>query len=352
MRSARLVLVVFGCLQSVSAFAQESVTVAAEFLFYGDNTEFSNAFREGETLFGNSGRLVLAADIGGRATLTGGVLGDRRYGSDDAFRIVRPIFSLDLEAGASHFTFGTLTLPHADLGPDRGSPHGLLPPIQRETLSLTRPYEAGLQWTYDTARVKHEFWLDWQRLNTPAARETFDVGTVGRVGLKGPVAFGYQAHIVHHGGQLHSNGPVSDSWVVAPGLLLERSAASAWRSALETYVLASRHVPDREQLDRSTTGAAVFRRAAIEHDKWRGHLVVWRGNDFIKEEGDANYGGLRRDGSRFRKVRDYAEAGLTRAGSPVAGVLLEGSARLHRIENEYEYSFRIVGRVALRWRLR
>ncbi len=96
----------------------------------------------------------------------------------------------------------------------------------------------------------------------------------------------------------------------------------------------------------------MFSRAAIERDKWRGHLIVWRGNDYIKEEGDPNYGGLRRDGTRFRKVRDYAEAGVTRVGAPVPGVLLEGSARLHRVESHYEYSFRIVGRVALNWRIR
>lgn len=326
--------------------------MAVEFLFYGDNTEFSNPFREGDTLLGHSGRVVVATGIGEHATLTGGVFGDGRYASSDSFDVVRPVFTLDVRAGASRFTFGTLALRPRDPGPDRSSPHGLLPPIQRETLSLTRGYEAGLQWTLDTGAVKHELWLDWQRLNTPAAREAFDVGTVGRVRLRGPVALGYQAHIVHHGGQLHASGPVSDSWVVAPGVLIERPIGTAWQTSLETYVLASRHVPDREVMDQATSGAAVFSRAAVERDKWRGHLIVWRGNDYIKEEGDPNYGGLRRDGTRFRRVRDYAEAGLTRGIAPVPGVLLEGSARLHRVENHYEYSFRIVGRVALNWRIR
>src|SRR3546814_10193596 len=44
-------------------------------------------------------------------------------------------------------------------GPDRTGPHGLLPPVQRETLAFERPWEAGLQWTVDSARVKQEAWV-------------------------------------------------------------------------------------------------------------------------------------------------------------------------------------------------
>ena len=34
------------------AWAQERVTLRSDVLFYGDNTEFRNPFREGETIFG------------------------------------------------------------------------------------------------------------------------------------------------------------------------------------------------------------------------------------------------------------------------------------------------------------
>ena len=235
---------------------------------------------------------------------------------------------------------------------DVGGLHGLLPPIQQDTFSLTRPYEAGLQWTYTAHRAQHDAWIDWQRLNTPEAREAFDAGIVGRVTLTRRTAFGYQAHAVHHGGQQFPSGPVADSWVLAPGLLIDAPVDAPWRLSFDAYGLVSRSVPDREQLDRSTTGAALFARAALERAPWRAHLIVWRGNDYIKEEGDPNYGGLRRDGTRFRKVRDYAELGLTRTGQLLPGLRLEGSARAHRIENHYEYSFRILGFVALWWRLR
>jgi hypothetical protein len=331
------------------AHAQEPVRIGAEVLLYGDNTEFSNPFREGETLFGTAARVALAADIRDRATLTGGVFGNHRFGSDRAFETVRPVISLRVRAGASAFTIGTLPSTRPRFGPDRGSPHGLLPPIQRETLSFSRAYEAGLQWTHTAARARHDTWLNWQKLNTPRGREVFDAGVVGRLHVIGPAAVVYQAHIVHHGGQLHNTGPVSDSWVIAPGVSFDAWRGSAWRPSLDVYALVSRSVPDREREDRSTTGAAVFTRAALEHTGWRGHLIVWRSNDYIKEEGDPNYGGLRLDGTRFRRTRDYAEIGVTRSADLMPEMQLEGSVRLHRIDSHYEYSFRVLAFVAVSW---
>jgi hypothetical protein len=335
-----------------AALAQGPVAVAAEFLFYGDNTEYANPFRRGETLLGNSVQLVLGAEMGRIARLRGGVFGDRRFGSEAAFNVVRPVFTVEFDAGSSRFTFGTLALARQPaFGPDRGGPHRLLPAIQRETLSFTRGSEAGLQWTLNTPRVKHDAWINWQRLNTPSGREIFDGGVAGQAALWKRVALGDQWPIVHHGGQLYSTGLVADSWVAAPGAILTTESSGHVKTTLEAFGLVSRYVPNREQMEAATTGAALFTRGAIEHGPWRGHLIVWRGNDYIKEEGDPNYGGLRRDGRRYRKVRDYAEVGITRVASPVPPLQLEASARLHRVEAHYEYSYRILAHVTLRWPL-
>ena len=111
-------------------------------------------------------------------------------------------------------------------------------------------------------------------------------------------------------------------------------------------------MPDREAENRATTGAAIFTRAALERDHWAGHLIVWRSNDYIKEEGDPNCGGLRLDGARFRRTRDYAEMGVTRSARPTPELELEGSVRVHRVDSHYEYSFRVLGFVSLWWPLR
>ena len=61
------------------ADAQDRITLAADLLFYGDNTEFRNPFREGETIFGAAGSASRSTSIG--CTVSLGVFGNQRFGS-------------------------------------------------------------------------------------------------------------------------------------------------------------------------------------------------------------------------------------------------------------------------------
>lgn len=334
---------------AVPLHAQDRVTLAADVLFYGDNTEFRNPFREGETLFGAAPRLSVSLGLGERASLELGVFANLRFGSERASELTRPVVALRLTGGASTFVFGTLDPPRVidPPGPDRAGPHGLLPPIQSETLAFERPYEAGLQWTTRHSRVRNDMWLSWQQLNTPEHRERFNAGANTSWMPAEGVTFPLQFHIVHHGGQQFSSGPVADSYAGAGGAAVDWPVAGA-NFRLELLGLLSRHVPDRDLPERSLTGRAVFTRGALERNGWRGHLLFWRGKDFVKEEGDPNYQSLRRNGTYYGGVRDYAEMGLTRTFAPASGVRVEASARLHRVERNYEYSFRIVSRAT--WR--
>jgi hypothetical protein len=220
--------------------------------------------------------------------------------------------------------------------------------LQRETLAFDRPYEAGLQWTWASARLRHEAWINWQRLNTSSHRERFDAGLSADLQLKRWVILPVQLHVVHEGGQLHAEGPVADSAALGTGLRLARTSQRRGSLSFEVLGLVSRYVPDRETPASTKSGAAVFARAAIEHRGWRGHTIFWRGNDFIKDEGDPNYQSIRRDGSTYRGIRDYAEAGITRRFQLAPSVAVEASARLHRTERHYEYSYRVTAVAALR----
>jgi hypothetical protein len=325
-------------------FAQEHVTFRGDFLFYGDNTEFRNPFREGETILGTALRAAAVFDVNDRVRISAGAFGNLRFGGDDAFEQVRPVVSLTIVGRRSSFTFGTLPPPTVGNppGPDRTGPHGLLPALQREALAFDRPYEAGLAWTFAGATLRHAMWINWQRVNTKDHRERFDVGAAGEVRVSSLAAIPFALHIVHEGGQLFAAGPVADSAAFAVGVIVRGGVGPIERAAIELYGLASRFVPDRGIPAASRDGAAFFGRASAERAGWRGHLIVWRGRDFIKDEGDPNYLSLRRDGSYYAGTRDYAETGLTRTFQPAADVRLEASGRLHRIESHYEYSFRIV----------
>jgi len=351
--AAAVIVSMFG--STCPVLAQEHATLQSDFLFYGDNTEFRNPFREGETIFGTAVRVATVFDVNDRVRVSLGVFGNLRFGADEdnAFELVRPVVALTVSGKRSSFVFGTFPPPRVGTppGPDRTGSHGLLPPLQRETLAFDRPYEAGLAWTFSGSTLRHEIWIDWQRVNTREHRERFDAGAVGQVHVTRLLAIPFQLHVVHEGGQLFASGPVADSAALATGLDL-RGRVGRLESALELHGLVSRFVPDRGAPAPSRDGAGFFGRASAEQGGWRAHIIVWRGNDFLKDEGDQNYLSMRRDGTRYRGTRDYAETGLTRTYRPAPGVLLEASGRLHRVEKHYEYSFRIVGSATLGLKIR
>ena len=331
--------------------AQEHIVLESSFLFYGDNTEFRNPFREGETIFGAAIRLAARADVDARVTVALGVFANQRFGGDDAFDQVKPIVALAVRGRRSYFVLGTLPGPGsagAD-GPDRHGPHGLLPPLQRETLAFDRPYEAGLQWTFGGRRLRHELWLNWQQVNTARHRERFDTGVTAELRAIGRLHVPFQVHVVHEGGQLFASGPVADSAAAATGIIVRSNEQAPRTVALEIYGVAGQHVPDRGAPGHSRNGAGVFTRASVTRRGWRGHVIVWRGNDFVKDEGDANYLSMRRDGTRYRGIRDYAEGGLTRTLRLADTARVEVSARLHHVEKHLEYSYRVIGVASVDW---
>lgn len=325
-------------MQAGAAGILRSMTLVAEVLFFGDNTEFRNPYREGETILGAAATAAVDISLGDRASLVAGAFATRRYGSDRAFDLARPVLTLRLKGGRSTLLIGTLSTPVAGdpAGPDRTGPHGLLPPLQRETLAFERPYEAGFQWRFDGTSFAHDSWINWQRLNTPAHRERFDAGAAGEARVLSWLAIPYQAHIVHEGGQLYASGPVADSTAIATGAVFRHSRGGfAWSA--ETIGVYSRFVPDRDAADRFVEGSAAFVRAAVARGGWRGHMILWRSEDFIKVEGDPNY-----------QARRYGELGFTRTFRPADEATVETSARLHRVGDRTEYSFRVLGAVRLR----
>lgn len=349
-----VVLVLWWAAVSPAAAQPLEIDLDALVTFYGDNTEFSNPFREGETIVGAYTTVMIEARPSSRLAVRGGVFGNQRFGSDEGFDEVRPVLALVVGGPRSRFILGTLeTMRRADgAGPDRTGPHGLPPPMQRETLAFERPWEAGIQWTIDAPRVTQDAWINWQRVNTAAQRERFDAGLTLRVRPRAALTVRADAHVVHQGGQLSSVGPVADSAAADVGVEVGGPVGRLQRVSLEGLAMVSRDVPDREQPGRSLTGFGTFVRAAVEEGGWRGHVILWRADDFVKREGDPHYQSLRRDGTRYRGLRDYAEAGLTRTFDLAPRSSLEVSARWHRVEDDYEYSFRILAVARLRRGLR
>jgi hypothetical protein len=348
----RAAIVIAGCLLLARGAAAQDVdySLDATVTFYGDNTEFFNPFRDGETTIGAHALLVGEARTSGRLAIRAGVSGNQRFGSRDAFEELRPVLTLVVGPPHSRLILGTIhTVRRAHgIGPDRSGPHGLLPALQVETLAFTRPWEAGVQWLFDTPRVKHESWVNWQRIADAHQRERIDAGAVSRVKVHRAIAIGGDFFIVHEGGQLTSNGHVGDSMAGSLGGEVGGRAGPLDKLSLEAFLIGSRYDPDRRDDSNTRAGLATFLRASAERDHWRAHAIVFRGDDFITAEGDGNYQSRRLDGRPYRNVRDYGEVGFTRVFPLARDSWLEASVRGHRVEHDYDYSFRIFAVAKLR----
>jgi len=321
------------------------LTLDSSLVFYGDDTEFSNPFRTGQTLLGTYGVVFLDAALSERLTVRAGGFGNWHFGSNRAIDQGRPVLALVVKDGQSRFVLGTLdTTRHiTGAGPDRTGPHGLLPPMQKETLSFERAYESGVQWTVDSDRYTQDAWVNWQRQNTRLHREVFDVGIATLTRLRPEVAIRGDLHVVHQGGQQGGVEPVGDSLAVAAGVEVGGALDRFERVSLELVGLGSRYVPDRQHSNDNQAGLGTFLRLTLVDDPWRVHLILWRAHGYIKIEGDPLYLSIRNNGTRYRGIRDYAEVGVSRRFELAKNSFLETSVRLHRAENNYEVSLRILG---------
>lgn len=330
--------------------AQLPMTLQLDSVLYGDNTEFSNPFRKADTILGSYQRVFLEITPSDRATLDVGTYALERAGSHSPIDRGLPIITLSLGSARDRFIFGTLDSPdhRGGFGPDRTTPHGLLPPLAVETLWFTRSYEAGIQWLVRGDQVKHDGWFDYQKLNTPEHREKLDAGGVGRVVLTGPFGVGYQVHVVHHGGERYHTGPVADSFAYGAGFIVETPLAALDLASVELYALGSLDRPDRAAPAMTTKGKALFARAAVEKEGWRAHVILWRASDFNHEEGDSNYLSKFSNGARYAGTRDYTEIGITRLMKAAPTVDFEGSFRAHWVQGAYSYSYRMLAIVHLR----
>jgi hypothetical protein len=114
-------------------------------------------------------------------------------------------------------------------------------------------------------------------------------------------------------------------------------------ASIEVYGFAASDRPNRAVASETVRGKALFVRASVEVRNWRGHLIVWRGDDFKHEDGDPNYQSRVRDGTRYPGTRDYSEARVAKLFQPAPDVDFEASFRVHRIEGRYGYSYRLLG---------
>jgi len=333
------------------------ITLDIRSFIYADNTEFlQDPYRDGETLIGEQVRAELVFPLSSRARFLGGFHSNSIAGDARAFEKFRPVIAVELDSVAfGTFTLGTIRSGQlgraidAGLWPDESGPHGLLPAIEADTLSMTRSYEAGLQVKKVQGALQHDGWLAWQKLNTPEQRERIDAGlnakvrafTRGRTAVRGLA----QAHVVHEGGQLYDVGTVGDSVAVALGAGVD-FAALGGTLRVEALGLRSKHDPDRDSPASRIDGSGAFAKLAYDYGNWHGAFLAFTGNNFVKWEGDPNYGSVTMDGTHVAD-RSYKEMSLSRKVALGSVANLIANMRLYKIDGDWDYAYRIVAAIKL-----
>ena len=326
----------------------QRVDLRTRVTLYGDNTEFFTPYRTGETILGGQVATWFEAHPSSRNTVRVGVFADHRFGSPEFADSVKPLIAFRHHTTHSLGIIGTLET-------DRR--HGLLDPIMVSTREITAPVEYGLQWRERRRQVRLEGWINWQRLNTAAQREQFELGLVASVDPLRWLTLGAQHLWFHRGGQLYDAGvPVSNNRVTAAGITLHDTLPGVGAASLAAWQLWSDgHIDPGYPADRASSGRGTWIRAAVAPGGVAEIFAVhWRGRDFTADAGDPNYGSAGMDPAFYRTKRRYTEIGAMRRSRLQGGVQFDAEVRWHRIDNEesiaffgtpWELSYRVLVRV-------
>jgi hypothetical protein len=341
-----IIWVALVCLTSAPRQASaQTLTWKNRGTFYGDNTEFFNPYRTGETILGAQMQTWLSAEPGPRTEVILGVYGDHRSGRSDFFDEVKPLLGFRYRTRTSLGALGTLVTE------DR---HGYIEPLEVTTLELTRPVEYGLQWREDHGWIGGEVFIDWQHLNTRTSREIFDYGLLLHTRPWHYLRLEFQGHGLHHGGQLYDAGvPVTNNQALAFGARLEGSLPQLGTSSLAVFRLASHgRIDPTPEPGRPDQGNGVYVRGSIFPRGWVELFTIqWWGRNFLSEEGDNSYNSRGVDPQYYRAVRRYQEYGATRQVTIESGVTLDAELRFHKFDDlnsialghsDWEYSYRLV----------
>ncbi|GEM_PF-605147 len=316
------------------------ITWINSFTFYGDNTEFFEPYRTGETLLGQQGQSRLEAALGQRAFLSAGIFGDFRSTSDvDPFVDVKPLLSFEYREGGTRLIMGTL---------DATNRHGFIEPLEVTFLEFTRPIEYGIQWIQDNPAFKTNVFLNWHQLNTPSEPEQMDYGGVWQEPIDDNFLFEEELHGFHDGGQLYTTGGIVNNWVPAlgfrwkvPGLL--------GSTRFDAFGVGS-GLLEGDSTSNTQYGGGGYLKTTVAPDGFLQLFGIgWVGKDFYTAEGDANYASYSSmDSTTVDQIhpfvadnRTYFELGAKREFPLEGGALFEAEFRVHLIDQISAYSYRL-----------
>jgi hypothetical protein len=325
-----LVLLFLAGLIQYSPVLAGDVSLKNDFTFYGDNTEFFEPFRNGETILGTQGKSYFEVGLGPKAFLLAGVYADYRDIFDPTVA-VKPVLSFQFRDQGTRLVLGTLETH------DR---HGYLEPLEVTTLEFTRPVEYGFQWLENDETFHVDLFLSWHQLNTPSEPETFDYGGVLQGWQNNPLSVEFQMHGFHEGGQIYFVA-IRNNWNYALGFRLKGDLGSLGEGRMAVFGLLSGDLNSGVLSDIRYGGGGYLKASLRPGSGLELFGIGWRGRDFISEEGDANYASYSDYQNFYQADRFYFELGARKEFPMEGGSVFTAELRSHWIEQYWAYSYRM-----------
>ncbi|NLD99743.1 MAG: hypothetical protein GX640_07700 [Fibrobacter sp.] len=206
--------VLFSCFFAVinlsgATFQDSTWGINGELMGYVENIEYSNRFRDGQTILGAwlKSRILYKPVKG--FSFSAGFFGNRYFGDSCFFTIIRPLLGAQFNTDHFLFAIGEIETPVEYDFPDI---------LFRKEFRFQPGSFEGLSLKAGNSFFEQNNWIQWYALNTPSQREHFAFGNSSRF-IVNPVSIFLSAIIDHHGGEQFApeNDPIRENYCSALG---------------------------------------------------------------------------------------------------------------------------------------
>lgn len=249
------------------------------------NNEYFNKLNEGYTLLGYVFQPSVSYHPGKTTRFEAGG-SFLKYSGRNNFSDIQPILRLQYQPSlAFQMVMGTLY---------GGTAHGLIEPLYRWEQEFMNPVENGLQFLFNTSRIKADIWLQWEKFifRGDPFQEQLTVGTSAQWKLlpdneKFDLTIPFQSLINHHGGQdISVDLPIQTLANYASGI------KAAWKTnrklkevGLECWVMGYSDLsPEKHQAYNS--GYGIYPKAGIKLGSFLLQAGYFYGDRFIAIKGE------------------------------------------------------------------
>ena len=268
------------------------IRIGIHLLGFNKNNEYFNNIADGYTLFGYHLMPHITYNYGGLLQLEAGALLWKDFG-DPGFYSIQPTLTAKIQQNNWALIFGTL---------EGNLNHGYIEPLYDFERILNDRLENGMQFLYNTEKVKLDAWIDWDKMiyNYDPDREVINGGAsialevLKKGGWEGDttsITLPFQFTAQHKGGQIDTSDLSLITVVnMAVGVEVEKKLPFEVLTRVYTknYLLGYKDFSNEFQFPYKE-GYGVYLNVGIDTKYQDVMLSYWHGNSYITELGGKLY---------------------------------------------------------------